>query len=835
MSPSLSPSRFALRKFDGTPFKYFRVEPEDLDTTATVLTKAPSHHILCVDVSGSMSRDLPALKNMVAKLLTLEEFNSPNLMVSLVTYSSSGDVRVHFERATVAQVMAPNSPQLGEIQRLQVRGLTCISQGLRAAEKLVDDKEMTCISLHSDGFANDESPLTERRDIAAAIEELQGRPNVFVNTVAYGPWADFGTLNLIANGLSGTCLQATDIRQVYDAMRQATGLLAGNMAPVLEVGIGSADNLVVVVNEDRKVLGTTQNLVLRGVRAGSRAVVCRLYNMTAAEYEASTLPESTCFTVNGEAVLAYALTQVAQGNLNTAKYALVAYKDANLLSAHYRALTGPDVALMVEAINKVLFDDWSSATSSTAGFGLNTNGPTLLEVLGILAEYRKAVRVNVVDLLKTYQRRGLKKIPGRRLPDGTIEPPATHLIPKGDFTAVPLRNVEINHSSATVNLLVAQPGTLVRVGDTQPIDEVAGVPVNPVSYRTYTVVGDGQLNLRILPVRISDKRCFAALSVVGVVSGDFNPESQYDIDLSSLPLVSFNRTFSLPPATIQNLFGLTVVQKVLRPLFVNQSVALTAEQIAALREVHITPAGYYSAPTTVPYTDLKEALGAGTVDTRPSYKVVVGTTRITSLDDLKSGNAYLQRRFVAKDAQGVEVEKPTLENILDGSVFSVKPLSARVKLDAVDDLSFPIYEDLLGLRDNGVVSGLLRESGLPEGEIHAFKAAMLGGDRDSRLEVLSAALAAVDEAVDEIYHDYICPLVFYVGATGLVPEDFDTKAMTAEQLGAACPTVKLSKSEKENGTFFLLPEDRLLTVYLTSAYFSTDPATSVSVDDECDD
>ena len=82
-------SRFALRDFTGKPTAYYRVETETLDTTNTKDVKTPTHHIIGIDVSGSMYRDLEDLKLMVEKLLTLEEFNDPTLKVSLVTYSSS--------------------------------------------------------------------------------------------------------------------------------------------------------------------------------------------------------------------------------------------------------------------------------------------------------------------------------------------------------------------------------------------------------------------------------------------------------------------------------------------------------------------------------------------------------------------------------------------------------------------------------------------------------------------------------------------------------------------------------------------------------------------------
>ncbi|MFP3325837.1 hypothetical protein R0K05_22540, partial [Planococcus sp. SIMBA_160] len=70
----------------------------------------PAHHIFILDVSGSMCSDLPDIRKTVEEILTLDEFNAPDLRVSLITYSSHGDVRLHFEKVTVEEVMTKNSP-----------------------------------------------------------------------------------------------------------------------------------------------------------------------------------------------------------------------------------------------------------------------------------------------------------------------------------------------------------------------------------------------------------------------------------------------------------------------------------------------------------------------------------------------------------------------------------------------------------------------------------------------------------------------------------------------------------------------------------------------------
>ena len=65
----------------------------------------------------------------------------------------------------------------------------------------------------------------------------------------------------------------------------------------------------------------------------------------------------------------------------------------------------------------------------------------------------------------------------------------------------------------------------------------------------------------------------------------------------------------------------------------------------------------------------------------------------------------------------------------------------------------------------------------------------------------------------------MCPVAFFVGASGLMPEEFGAKAHTADQIEELYPDLKIGKNEKE-GTFFVVG-DSIITVFTSSVYFST--------------
>ena len=854
--------KFALHNYAGQPVRFFTVEAQDVESNKAEAENAPSHHIAILDVSGSMWGDLDSVKNIIEKVFTAEEFNDPAMKISLVTYSSHGDCRVHFKRVTVEDVLAPNSPHLAEIRNLRVRGLTGMSQALVTAETLIDDTEATCISLHTDGYANDPSPYAEAQGIVAAVEAIERHPNVFCNTVGYRSWCDFALLAAIANRLSGTSMQAANAREVYKALHSAQTLLAGSMSPVLEAGIGLADFITFVSQKGGKVLGGTKSIQVRGLSSDDDAMVYRYKEISEARYNVTLGPICDGLT-NPVPLLAYAKAQIALGNLNDAKFAMVSTRLGGLIKRNARALVASEVADMAADVEGFLFEtngqtEDDIVNQMTVEYGLGETGPSILSLLQVLNTYRSTLRVNVDALAKGYQRRGLKRIAGVRNDKGEIEPP-THklMVERGTDPLVDVSGIDINRDTATVNIRLVDGGTLVTGLPADPthatasakiVTEVAGIKLDLKSYRNYTIVGDGKVNVEVLPLRIGDKRCFAALKEMGLVDGQFDPEGQYDIKLGEMPLVDYDQSFSdTVPDLYEELVKLTVLQKLLSGLTAGTSEALTGEQIAALKECYISPALYFTPPTTVPYADLKAALSAGEVDTYLSYTVKIGAPSITNIGTLKSGNAYLQRRFTLKLADGTVVKKPKFTDWWqDDNTWGIKPLSARTKLDAVDEVMFPIYANFLrlegwqpmsGLTDGEPLADLLLSLGEIDGGggddslLGVFEQVLMGGeDREGTLTVFKSILRLVNNAIDVLYEGEVCPLAFFVGATGLVPESFGA-AMTADQLVTKYPAVKLVKAEKE-GTFYDMPgrNDMILGVFVKAEHFTTERGLKAAAD-----
>ena len=111
-------TRATLFNFDGTPLRTCDIDVEEgsPENFSAPVGKV-GHQIIIIDRSGSMWGDMDALKDTVIKVLTLNEFADSEMLVSLISYSSQGDVTTHFSRTPVGEVMKAGSEHLKEIKK----------------------------------------------------------------------------------------------------------------------------------------------------------------------------------------------------------------------------------------------------------------------------------------------------------------------------------------------------------------------------------------------------------------------------------------------------------------------------------------------------------------------------------------------------------------------------------------------------------------------------------------------------------------------------------------------------------------------------------------------
>jgi hypothetical protein len=246
------------------------------------------------------------------------------------------------------------------------------------------------------------------------------------------------------------------------------------------------------------------------------------------------------------------------------------------------------------------------------------------------------------------------------------------------------------------------------------------------------------------------------------------------------------------------------------------------EQVEELKRHYLSRNLYLNFPTTTEYRDLQEALAAGSVDARVSYRVDVGNREVLSLGQLYSANEFLDRTYEAFNRETGErlPGRPTCDLTLDENVrFGHKALSPRTRVTGVDELMRRLFDDFLGVEYNGSVAAVLGKVG-GDGLRRLLQERRNGGrvGRQELVEALASAGERLRGYAERLYREKVCPLVFYVGSTGLLPDDWQAKAETAAELGARYPNLQFSAEQRE-GTFFEVG-NVIISVYAVNEYFS---------------
>jgi Mg-chelatase subunit ChlD len=827
-------TRFTLYNLAGEAVAYYAVEHRPLELqaangaeTAEAAGTGVAHHIILIDRSGSMAEDLDALKDTLVKVLTLDEYARYEMNVTLASYAGQGDLSVHFQRVPVQEVMKRHSPHLQELRKLKPGTGTCISQALQLVRELAEPEELTAVSLHSDGYADDPSAAAEARAVDKICQELATQ-NVFINTVVYSDRADFRMLSRIANTVSGSCVRAGNLKALYDALYNTAKLLGGKHMLALEEPLAEEDAYQVFVSRSgRKIIGAAGPLKITGLKARADAAVYKYRLVSQEAFDHMTVAP---VAQTDESVFAFARAQLAEGNLNTAKYALVSTVDATLAERHLRALTNPQLADLAHDLETAIFTPAGLKKHDLVTSVRIPERVSLLDVVRLLDEHKDGFIVNRKALQREYQLHGLKRVRGTRDEEGNLIEPwlRPESITHSDYAHV--RSFDINHNAPTINMLLSERIRLVRADDGTPVTEVAGLLIDELSsFNSFTLATDGEIHVPSLKVKINSRELFGLLRQQGVLEQNgrlapdkFDFQVDYTLRLDGGPLVPRNTGRTELNGLFEELANLRALASLLSACLEDESTIYTHAQLEELRRHYLTRNLGLSFPTTSAYPDLDEALAAGLVDTRVSYRVDIGTTRILNLGKLPSANKFLERAYEATNRDtGRKVEgKLTGDRLLEGNLdFEPKPPSPRLKITAVDEFLRPIFDDFLGIENNGKVTAILEKVGADG--LQRVLEARRAGERVSREEMVPAMTGALDKVQrhsERLYRERVSPLVFYVGSTGVLPDEIQARALTARALRSQYPELQLSRDEEE-GTFFVLGET-VLSVYPTKEYYT---------------
>ncbi len=508
---------------------------------------------------------------------------------------------------------------------------------------------------------------------------------------------------------------------------------------------------------------------------------------------------------NHQAVYLFVKANLWEGNLNIAKFTLFSTSNQKLIAKYAKALTKKEMNNLDNDIEIAIFSSKVNQELATIEIPKN-HQISVLELIHLLEEHRHSIIINLKNLKDNYQYKGVKRLTASRNINGILVKPwlKTEYIDSGDY--VDMGCFEMNRNTATINMLITRKIKLIKTEDKTPIIEVAGLLANNLtSYKNYTIVSDGKLNIKSLQIKINSKKTFDILKRKGVITAEkFDFRSCHTIDLENLPLVSLVGKYKSLDSLFNQLAELKILASIISAQLKQESDTFVPEQLNELKKHYLSQNLYLNFPTTK---------AEGAIDTRISYKIDIGSQDVLNLSKLYSANKFLERRYEVYNTETGEIfSKPSLEMTLKPNIaIRQKSLSPRMKITKVDELMKPIFDDFLGIERNGKIAVILAQIGVSLNEENASITTNIKLQKPEKIATLTAVKYQLDKQIDNIYRDRISPLVFYIGATGLLPDGMEGKAMTGIQLAAKYPHLHFSKEEEE-GLFFEIGKS-LIGVY----------------------
>jgi hypothetical protein len=548
--------------------------------TPKVATPQPTNRIICLDCSGSMSSDLPKIRTMLKnKLPTMIQ---PQDTLTIIWFSGRGQCGTLFE--------AIKLDNLEDIQRVNTtidRFIKPIgATGFKAPLELVQDlsKRLTgdcALSFLTDGGEN----VSSKKEVLEVCK-LLSENLTSASIVEFGYYADSKMIMDMAEEIGGSVVLAENFVNYQDSLESGfKNSVSGKKIKVTKITaeylIGNLPDGFVIARPDA--VGTVTlpaNTVSYSYFEGAGDLI-ECTPASEAAYAVSAL------ILKGQADLAMQLAGIIG--------------DVELYNQVENSFSKQDYARTVELANAFGSGKKEFYTTKPRQTNLvpDANAYNVLTMLMDLAEGEG----NYLDL--SHDSFAYNSIGDKR---------ETAEIGEGESTFKPvfkdkpgqikaeISTLKFNEDRPNIGMLVKREGTV-----TLPKNDLGfGETVDSFIWRNYTIVADGIVNVRFLPVILS-KATYDLFQQLEVIDEPFLIGKTYVIDTKRFPII--NRSMATPTTAASlfkdcfDLYRLSALQKVLnakieKPEFGQKFAALYGEDGAKfLKELGISEGGF--SPKTV--------------------------------------------------------------------------------------------------------------------------------------------------------------------------------------------------------------------------------------------
>ena len=552
-----------------------------IESTKNQLVDSPTNRILVVDVSGSMSGELPKLRqHLKNKLPTLIQ---PQDTLSVVWFSSKNQCGILFEGIKIDTLADINKINQSIDRFLQPTGLTGFVDPLQAVLGLTKRLSGDCSMYFLTDGGENQSPRTEVLKAVAALSDVMSS----ITFVDYGYYADSKFIMEMAEEVGAAVVLSENFTQYSESLEtNFKSNVSGKKIKLNKITapyvIGNLTDGFVIAKPDA--VGTVT------LPASTLS-----YSYFEGTGDLEELPQSS---INNHGA-AYALSAlVMRGEADTALQMASRIGDVSLYNQVQNSFSKQDYAITVELANsygagKKKFFEGSPRNTNMLP---DANAYNVLTMLMDLASQEG----NYLDISHPdfeYNPIGAKRDTAE-ISEGfkpVFKDKSKDI--KAEITAL-----KFDEDRPNVSILVLRPGTVTL----PPNDLGFGESVDSFIWRNYAIVKDGIVNLSRLPVVLS-KTTYDKFFALGVVTEPFKIGKTYSIDTRAYPVI--NRAMATPSTAddlFHDCFDLYVLRakqkylgtKVIKPEFGDKYASLYSEEGAAfLKTFGISEGGF--SPKTI--------------------------------------------------------------------------------------------------------------------------------------------------------------------------------------------------------------------------------------------
>ena len=537
--------------------------------------EVPTNHVAVIDCSGSMSCDLPKireqLKRKVPKLLGDKD------TLSIIWFSGKGQFGVLLEAEPVSTLTDLQQVNQAIDRWLRPVCLTGFKEPLEEAAKLVDKiakkNPGSAFSLFfmSDGCDNQWG----RAEIMKACEKAAGGLSA-ATFVEYGYYADRPLLTAMAEKAGGTLIFSEDFDKYapqFEAAMQKRPLGIKRMEVLIEgdpIGgfafcVDSNGDLMTFIVEGNKISvpeGTRQISYLSpaGIGIVSKETMTEL-SKGASTGQAADLKNAyaavSLFAVRMKSDVVLPLLKslgdvafIEQFSSCFGKQKYSEFTDATKAAAFDNAkrwtrgwdpdkVPRDDAFTVLDLLRVLSEDDGNRVLMEHSEFKYSAIGRGRIDASDQLTVEEQEEIQKLTDQIAAEKKNAKKvtELTAKIAAITTNKPAALKFEADPAPDGYSISNLTFNEDRPNVSILVRKPGT-VDIASRLPAEFKGKVPDKFQSFifRNYAIIKDGLVNVKKLPVKLT-QATFEKLRMAGVVDGDSN-QDVFVLDVGALPVIN---------------------------------------------------------------------------------------------------------------------------------------------------------------------------------------------------------------------------------------------------------------------------------------------------------